>query len=204
MATRRDFPDAAGPERAHAQATGAESVVTRKEPPMGAGTNMKRFGANRRLLRAVAVAAIVTTGIAGGASAGASPRSQRAFGTFTSRIFNGPGCSSPVDLCSTGRIMGTFNGALDLVATSMTPTPAPGVTLVVGDAVIRDARGVVRCTESILLDTTAGGDGEFSALCEITGGTGRWAGASGYLHVTGNNVGGTQGSGFYSGKVVLR
>ena len=47
-----------------------------------------------------------------------------------------------------------------------------------------------------------GGDGPFVSICIVTGGTGKWAGATGYLRSSGTFLFGAGGTGTYDGKVV--
>lgn len=132
-------------------------------------------------------------------------RSLPMSGTFETPTFTGPSCPSPVGLCFAGQFRGTLTGPSEGVLNSLTPTAQAGVSL--GDAfvVIRDRHGDVVCSnQQVIVNLSPTSDGEFSFVCEITSGTGRYAGATGYLHGTGTAPPGTgQDSGTYAGKIVL-
>lgn len=136
--------------------------------------------------------------------AGAASRSHPVKGHAVFQLAPGPGCGSPFGICTSGTIAGDIRGTIQGVARAFSPGVDPSVPSVasyVNGIVIRTAEGDLMCTEAGAANTA--GDGEFSGLCEITGGTGRLAGASGYLHFFGvfNPVSG--GSYDYVGKVTL-
>lgn len=157
----------------------------------------------RRALAAGVIASALAAGLAGGA--GATPRSLLMRGTFNTPTFSGPSCPSPVGLCFAGQFRGTLNGPAEAVANSLTPTAQAGVVL--GDAriVIHDLLGDVACSnQQVVFNLSPTSDGEFALLCEVTSGTRRYAGATGYLYGTGNVTPSTgQTSGTYAGKIVL-
>ncbi|MGH9670581.1 MAG: hypothetical protein ACRD3A_10780 [Terriglobales bacterium] len=77
---------------------------------------------------------------------------------------------------------------------------------------IKTVRGNLSCSESGSGNTNSSSDGEFVLLCNITGGTGAYKGASGYLQRVGTSSGiGTpanvtvpqSGEGTYQGKIIL-
>jgi hypothetical protein len=156
-----------------------------------------------RVLAAGVIACALAAGLAGGA--GATPRSLPMIGTFDTPTFSGPSCPSPVGLCFAGQFRGTLAGPGDGSVNSLTPTAQAGVLLGDGIAVIHDHRGDVVCGhEQVIVSVSQPGDGEYSFVCEITSGTGRYAGATGYLYGTGHAPPGTgQDSGTYAGKIVL-
>jgi hypothetical protein len=136
-----------------------------------------------RLWRAF-FALIVATAVAGTAPAGQAagkPGVVKVKGTIHNQSFSGPNCASPVDLCFQGEVRGSLAGPDEGVVHALTPTSEPGV--VFGDATltIHDKRGDLICHELFLYNVDPTGDGHFTFLCEITSGTGRYAGASGYL-----------------------
>jgi hypothetical protein len=157
-----------------------------------------------RRIAAVAAALVGVGGLAGALVApvaSAGTRTQIMAGTFQGVAFSGPGCTSPVNLCSDGSIHGFLNGPQELVVQSFTATPTPNVSVIDSTVVIHDSRGDVACKEDIAYNATPGGDGEFGGLCEITGGTGHWAGATGYLQIVGTfPPGQPKSSGLYVGK----
>jgi hypothetical protein len=126
-------------------------------------------------------------------------------GTFTATpASGGPDCPSPVDLCASGTFRGAIRGPATAVARSVTPTSEPGVIVAVVDLVIHDRRGDLRCTEIIVVNTTPGSDSEEGWICEIKGGTGRWAKASGHIEAYGSAPPGQEASGRYAGRLTVR
>ncbi|PFG97857.1 hypothetical protein A8924_5315 [Saccharopolyspora erythraea NRRL 2338] len=138
---------------------------------------------------------------------GAGPESLQADGSITSRTIKGPACKSPVGRCFVATFEGTLEGPAEFVANSVKQTPQPGMILINGNFVIHDKRGDITCIEDSLLNTAPGSDGEpdgeFVFLCEITGGTGKWAGATGHLQATGN-LQGMEGAARYIGKMNVK
>ncbi|MEA2716656.1 MAG: hypothetical protein QOI99_973 [Actinomycetota bacterium] len=128
---------------------------------------------------------------------------QQTQGTFTTTTFSGAGCTSPIDLCADGTFRGTLNGPVTAVATSVAPTSQPGVLIGVADTVIHDRRGDVMCTETFIFNATPGSDGEEGVLCEVTGGTGQWAGVTGYINGYGTTPPGEASTGRYAGKLTV-
>lgn len=143
-------------------------------------------------LSLTAVLAVVLGMGALAAQAGAGPKSIPVLGSITSQSIIGPECTSPAGRCFVATFKGTLQGSAEFVGNSMTPTSQPGMVLINGNFLIHDKHGDVSCIEDSLLNTTPGSDGEFVFLCEVTGGTGKWEGATGYLQATGN-LDGTKG-----------
>lgn len=133
----------------------------------------------------------------------AGSRTLPVHGTITSQTVTGPACTSPIGRCFVATFRGTLQGSAEFVGNSITETSQPGMVLINGDFLIRDRHGDVRCVEDSLLNTAPGSDGEFVFVCEIFGGTGKWADASGYLQATGN-LRGEKGAARYLGKVIIR
>ncbi|WP_443201869.1 hypothetical protein [Saccharopolyspora sp. 5N708] len=134
---------------------------------------------------------------------GEDPKSVQAHGSITSQTITGPACTSPVGRCFVATFKGTLQGSAEFVGNSITQTSQPGMMLINGNFVIHDKHGDMACLEDSLLNTAPGSDGEFVFLCEITGGTGKWAGASGYLQATGN-LKGMNGAADYIGKMSVK
>jgi hypothetical protein len=88
-------------------------------------------------------------------------------------------------------------------ATSVAPTSQPGVLIGVAETVIHDRRGDVMCTETFIFNATPGSDGEEGVLCEVTGGTGQWAGVTGYINGYGTTPPGEASTGRYAGKLTV-
>lgn len=59
------------------------------------------------------------------------------------------------------------------------------------------------CTEIFVFNASPGSDGEEGVICEVTGGTGHWAGVSGYISGFGSTPPGGATTGRYSGKLTL-
>jgi len=136
-------------------------------------------------------------------TAEAKPKSISIKGKLTSQSVAGPTCTSPIGLCAVGEMKGTLNGPFEFVASTLVPAEKPGVLFMTGVSVIHDKAGDVRCDDSAALNTAEGSDGELVGLCEITGLTGRWAGASGYLQSFGTFDAASGGAEDYVGKIVL-
>jgi hypothetical protein len=59
------------------------------------------------------------------------------------------------------------------------------------------------CTETFIFNATPGSDGEEGVLCEVTGGTGQWAGVTGYINGYGTTPPGEASTGRYAGKLTV-
>jgi hypothetical protein len=98
-----------------------------------------------------------------------------------------PACTSPVGFCTSGRIFGTLKGDLTLTTTQFIPTlddTIPSVMFFVGQSVVTTKRGeTLTGTDAGAIDLA---DGTASTLITWTGGTGRFAGASGHIRVAPN------------------
>jgi hypothetical protein len=158
--------------------------------------------------RLVARAVIPLATLAAGAAfllgpAEAKPSVFSAKGSLTSQSVAGPTCASPVGVCAVGEMKGTFDGPFEFVADRLIPADKPGVLFMTGITIIHDKAGDVRCDDSAALNTAAEGMGELVGLCEITGLTGDWAGASGYLQTFGAFDAASGGAEDYVGTIVL-
>lgn len=111
-------------------------------------------------------------------------------------------CSSPYGICTVGRLTGVIQGDLEFTITSLSETQRPGILFFMAVSTIRTADGDIHCADSGSFNSVPGSDGEGVHLCQITGGTGQYANASGYLTET-FNFNGSTGIGDYTGKVVL-
>ena len=135
--------------------------------------------------------------------AGADPQSLPVDGSIKSHSIIGPACTSPAGRCFVATFKGTLQGSAEFVANSVTPTSQPGMMLINGNFLIHDNHGDLACIEDSLLNTAPESNGEFVFLCEITGGTGKWAGASGYLQATGR-LEATEGTAHYIGEITFK
>ena len=156
----------------------------------------------RRWIVAAAVAACLATLALTGPAASAAPQSVNGF--FKVQAAGGPDCTSAVGVCLAGEVSGRIKGAFSFAASEViatADTPATGVIATIGDAGVRTADGDIACKLTGSLQV--GGDGPFVSICIVTGGTGKGAGATGYLRTSGTFVFGAGGTGTYDGKVVV-
>ena len=157
----------------------------------------------RTLIAIVVAAAVGGAAIANPASA--KPGTVKVKGTFENQVFSGKNCASPVQLCLKGEFRGSLKGPDEGVVHSTTPTTKPDVVLGDMTLTIHDKRGDLSCHELFLLNIAPTGEGPFSWLCEITSGTGRYVGASGYLQGIGLSSPSTGAStGTYRGVIKLQ
>lgn len=168
---------------------------------------MKRqTGTSRRPRRRLAGLALATCGavlaVTGGPVA-AAPEAVNGF--FSVQSETGAGCDSSLGVCLTGHISGRIKGAFSFTATSVVvtnDTPTTSAIVTTGDAVVATANGDIQCKMTGTLQLA--GDGPFVSLCVVTGGTGKWANAGGYLRTSGVFTFAAGGGGSYDGKVVTR
>jgi len=167
---------------------------------------MKRDdGHVRRSRRWVAGLALVACGsvvaLSGGGPAAAAPEAVN--GHFDLSSASGPDCDSPFGVCMTGTVSGRIKGAFSFTVTEVlatADTPTTGAIVTAGDATVDTGGGTILCKLTGTLQLN--GDGPFVSLCVITGGTGAWVGASGYLRTSGTFTLSGGGTGSYDGKVV--
>jgi hypothetical protein len=161
-----------------------------------------RVGRHRAFAAAAAAALVIAATQVVGSSAGADPKTIRVNARITSQTFGGPSCPSPFGLCAAGQIRGTLNGPFEVVVTNVIPSTTPNVIFATASVVFHDRRGDLFCTEDFAFNPAA--DQSFGVICQITGGTGRWAGATGYLVGYGFlPPGETQTTGVITGKIVI-
>jgi hypothetical protein len=150
-----------------------------------------------------AVLAVATTAVPSLATADSGAVQVK--GAVKNISYSGGDCASPVPLCFKGAFRGSLHGPDEGTVNSIAPTSEPGV--VFGDATLKihDQQGDLTCRELFVYDTSPASEGPVSWLCEITTGTGRYAGASGYLQGIGQaspSTGVTRGT--YHGVITLR
>lgn len=119
----------------------------------------------------------------------ATPPSIPVDGYMTHVLFSGPGCPSPVGFCSqdtvTGKIMGSGIGVIQTV--SQANPNSPGVVFITADGVLHTNKGDIDFALSVARNSNSAVN-EFSNLMEITGGTGNYAGVTGYLLNAGSSA----------------
>ena len=143
----------------------------------------RRLAAKPGLRRAL-VATVATVAV-GGASlasqATAQPGTLQVKGTFDSQSVTGPSCAAPTGQCFAGAFHGTIRGTTKGAVLSATPTQQPGVGLYDASFTIHTRSGDLTFAHEQVVYNASSAKGELSILAEITGGTGRYAGATGYV-----------------------
>lgn len=156
----------------------------------------------RRWLVAAAFAACIAALAVAGPAASAAPQAVNGF--FRVHALTGPDCASGLGVCLAGDVSGRIKGAFSFKAAEIIPTadtPTTGVLVITGDATVETGDGEILCKLTGSLQIT--GDGPFVSICIVTGGTGAWAEATGYLRTSGAFVFDAGGTGTYDGKVVV-
>jgi hypothetical protein len=151
--------------------------------------------------RTLGLVVLVGMGALFAGNATADPSATMVNGHVHDEAVSGPGCESPVGFCTSGELTGGIQGHLDFTVTSLTPVGPPGVLAFTAVSTISTAAGDIHCADSGSFNTAPGSDGEGVHLCVVTGGTGQYAGASGYLQERFTFMG-TTGVGRYTGKIV--
>lgn len=150
--------------------------------------------------RFASLAFLLTLGLAVGNSASATPVCQAVHGRVEIAAYE-PTCGSAIALCAHAILHGTIKATSDFIGTSAVPTidtPTTGVLTLTGDNVFHTTDGDFFTKDAIVLNTA--GEGEFTEIDTITGGTGEYEGATGYLIASGTFSQGT-GIGTYVGKI---
>jgi hypothetical protein len=108
-----------------------------------------------------------------------------------------------LDICAIAEFTGDIRGPAPAIVTSVTPTPQANVITGIADVVIHDPRGDLRCTESIVPNSSPGGDAEEGWICEITGGAGHFANVTGHIEAFASAAGGGEHHGRYGGRLTF-
>jgi len=159
-------------------------------------------------LPAAALALLVLEGMSTDFSMANAAECKSVRGFLEERQVTGPGCTSPVGLCTVAQMFGQLKGQANFTAAeiiSSADTPTTGVVFVRGDTTVLNARlGGKRGT--LLIKNAAAfrtvGDGDLSDTQVILDGTGDFRGASGSLRISGTFVAGS-GSSSFEGAVCL-
>lgn len=137
------------------------------------------------ILLAVSLAAAALFSAPAGKAAAAKCKNVR--GHVTSQTVT-ENCNSPISLCAAGQFYGAIRGEFFLVGTSLTPTqdtPVTGVYIFTGDNVIKTREGEIYTKDAGALNLTPGSTGDDISIVTITGGTGKYEGATGRLRASG-------------------
>jgi hypothetical protein len=106
-----------------------------------------------------------------------------------------------------GSVDGRVHGSFTFVPADFNSSAdSPTTLLTTGTATVAAERGTFECKHAGAIEVGQDGpkaDGPFVSLCIITGGTGKWAGATGYMRITGTFTLDEGGIGGYDGKLVL-
>ena len=117
----------------------------------------------------------------------ASAVSGQVVGKFETDVVFGSDCqAASSSICAIGSTTGNLKGAFTFGVSHFTDTvdsPLTSVFSFLGDATVEMSDGTLTCKNAGAIQTNA--DLAFVSLCVITGGTGAWAGTSGYLQVRG-------------------
>jgi hypothetical protein len=111
------------------------------------------------------------------------------YGFYRSHPVAPPECTSPVGFCTAGELIGGIQGTYAFTMTSVAPSQeptTPGVIFYSGHSVVSPKGGAgdaVLATDNGAIDL--GATGRQAALLTITGGTGAYGGATGYLLLRG-------------------
>ena len=97
--------------------------------------------------------------------------------------------TSPVGLCTSGRFIGGINGKFVFIATAWSPyqdREGTGVVHYTGDITISTRQVAISSIKSRgFINPSPAVQGALGAVSTITGGTGRYAGASGRIRIAG-------------------
>ena len=125
-------------------------------------------------------------------------------GHIVSELLTGPECTSPVGLCTGGSFIGGINGDFIFIATSLTPhqdSPVTGVVHYTGDITIRTRHGDIFIKDAGAFNSIPNSTGDVGSVSTITGGTERYAGASGRIRIAGTFTPEGGGDSDYQGEI---
>lgn len=134
-------------------------------------------------MRLKILALAVVAAAAGAAQAVASADGRQAHGLLRSELLT-TGCTSPIGLCTAGRLTGTVNGDFVFAANRLEPTDTPGISFYTGEIVVETQKGELRCASAGVYSFVDPA-GPVVDMCTITSGTGDWAGTTGHLRIHG-------------------
>jgi hypothetical protein len=160
----------------------------------------------RRLAVVLGVLSLTAAGVVVVAgSSNAASNTKKLHGKMVDiQNFGGPGCSSPTGVCSRFTAKGDIKGEGLVEVETFPAADAPGYPAYSrANTVITTKKGNLTCNEAALFDVP-GEDHAFVDLCIISGGTGIYEGATGYIQEVGtfdfaNNLGELE----YYGKITF-
>jgi hypothetical protein len=165
----------------------------------------------RLTIFAIAVALVSATGSSRAiASHGSTPKCHTVDADFTSALTS-EGCTSPLGLCAIGSIKhdALIKGPMFVTINAAAPSAGlpgiepPSVLSVSGERTLRPLRGGTLSLHVVGIAIFGTSLEMFDELNLITGGTGRFAGATGTLHVAGRATSPTTFEGEMSGQVCV-
>lgn len=159
-------------------------------------------------LPAAKVALLTLLGTSAGFSTANAVECKSVRGFLEETQLTGPGCTSPVGLCTVAQMFGQLKGQAHFTATAFiqsADTPTTGVIFVIGDTTVVNARlgskrGTLAIKNAAAFRTV--GDGDLSDTQVIIGGTGDFIDASGSLRISGTFVAGS-GTASFEGTVCV-
>jgi hypothetical protein len=147
----------------------------------------------------LAGAALDASGVAGADNSN-QPSGQF---SFTGHLLTG--CPVGAVLCTHVTLTGGVSGTGTLSLLTLIPSVTVGVDYFDGKLALNTADGKFNCDLNGALDMLPSRQGEFGEICVITGGTGKYAHATGHLRMSGlstfQNLVIPSGSGDYKGQV---
>jgi hypothetical protein len=123
------------------------------------------------------------------AGGGSDDGTWRPAGRIEFEVYEAPVCgdagASPLGSCSRERYTGGLEGSGDTAVQSMEPVPPAGVFSITENELLRLADGTLTTRVNAVFNSKSP-EREVISFHTITGGTGRYAGASGYIRLWGH------------------
>jgi len=139
----------------------------------------------------VAITAAVFASVGTVAGEATGPTTISVKGSFDANASTAmpPDCLSPLLICTEATFTGTLSGTLKGMITRLVPAIDPAdIAFASASSVLHTPDGDLSLKAAGTANLASSSDGEFANLLEITGGTGRYAGASGYLQDRGTST----------------
>src|SRR5262245_46045678 len=131
----------------------------------------KTFGRNLALIAATFILAVAMPAQSKN-PAGLDSDGDLFRGHISAHLVTGPECTSPVGMCTKGRISGDIRGTFVFTVTTLTPTadtPVTGVVNYTGDVLIHTRRGDIFVKDSGGINNAPGSTGDVGSVSTITG-----------------------------------